>query len=513
MKAKTTRVRKIGRVKKVVSEWEAFWEDKQGFLGKPVIWHDAIPEVLHIAIALQQNEPQTILEDLFKIRDHIRNLASIEWNGSLSVLFQIIRQTPQLLDEIHNTVLDDSIRCLTITYNKFFGIQVPKGNLMAHKIVYKGYFEIKERRKPTSILCKYILSKFLYRNQEDPFGFYKERTQEEILEPVFASSVTPTWIIISQDYKVVNHQFSEFVWNYNIKYLPFIAELDSVIAKREKKNFKTNKMNLLKNKMDALFAQFKKSEVMNCFDRYVAEVFMGFVSRMHYLALKIVEQEERHEGEIAEATLRILYETRLKFLWMNSKQDVEIIKQFREYKVGREKLFLDYLQEKGKEHPDFDSAFEKMKAMFSQYMQSEGVDDYKLTVEKGDAFEKNIQEMATDLGESEVSMYFIIYKRTSDIIHGNWRIIENYHLQRSLNPAQDNLLTYNSGQNTYAGLLPSFLGLMLATSALIIFFEFNEPLIKNNKRMYNSLKRFYAELNKKYQKVFGYNSSNTSKTK
>lgn len=507
-KGKSPKILRKGRIKKELSEWDVFWNDKKEFLAKPTSWHDAIPEVLHIAIALQRNEPKEILESLSKIRDEIKRLHGVVWKGNLSILFQLIRQNPFLIDVIKATIMNDSIKCLLITYNKMFNAKVPEGNLLAHRIVYRGYFDLKERRKDVSILCKYILCKFLNGDKTDPFGLFNAITRSEVLEPGTASSVTPNWIIISQEYGIVDNQYSEFIWEYNIKHLPFIIEPDSTVYKRETKNFKMNKMNSLKQKLGNHYLKFKEIDLLNYFNKYVAEVFMGFVSRMHYLSIKIIEQEERHEGEIAESTLRLLYETRLKFLWLNKIQDVQTIKQFREYKIGREKLFLDYLEKNGKEHPDFDSAFNRIKELFQQDMQAEGVDDYKLAIEKGDSFEKSIKEMADDLGEDEAMMYFIIYKRTSDIIHGNWRVIENYHLERSLNPAQDNLLRYRSSNNTYAGLLPSYLGLMLSTSALIKFIEFYDSFANENKQVYNSLKRFYTNLNKKYAKTFGHKSVN-----
>lgn len=291
MRPKTTRVRKKGRIKKVISEWEAFWEDKQAFLAKPVTWHEAIPEVLHIAIALQKNEPVQILKGLCQIREAIKELHATEWNGNLSNLFQLIKQYPTLLEVIGNTALNDSVRCLLITYNKMFGTKVPKGNLFAHTVVYKAYHQVNERRKDVSILCKYILCKFLRKDTVHHFNLYTANTREEILYPDFASRVTPNWIFISQNSKVVDYEYSDFVWNYNIKHLPFIVEPDWMVSKHEMRNFKKYKMNLLKQKLDKHYLEFKQINLLDYFDRYFAEVFMGFISRMHYLSLKIVEQE------------------------------------------------------------------------------------------------------------------------------------------------------------------------------------------------------------------------------
>jgi hypothetical protein len=497
-----TRNRKKGRIKKKISEWEFFWEGNQGFLGKPLSWHEAIPEVLHIAISLQQSEPKEILDGLIEIRLVIKGLYGVDWKGNLSNLIQLLQQNPPLIEVIENSIFDNSIRCLITTYNKLFNVRVPDGNLIAHRFVYRAYHELEDRHNDTSILCKYILCKFLNGDKNDVFNLFAEIDRAKILVPDFASQVTPNWILIAQNDNLINYSFGEFIWGYNIKHLPFIVVPDSITEKREVKNFKKNKMNLLKEKLDTHFSEFKKINLFGHFNRYVAEVFMGFISRVNYLAVKIVEQEERHEGEIAESTLRLLYESRVKFLWLNQVQDLQAIKQFREYKVGREKLFLDYLQEKGKDHESFDSAFEKIKEVFNQYRRSEGVDEYKLAIEKGDAFEKTVADMAKELGEDEEMMYYIIYKRTSDVIHSNWRIVENYHLERSLNPAQDNLLRYSESRNTYAGLLPSYIGLMLAISSLIKFLEYYEELLKENKKIYNSLKRFHSMLNKKYYKQF-----------
>ncbi len=499
---KKSRVVKKGRIKKIISEWDFFWKDKQEFLAEPLTWHDSIPEVLHIAISLQNNEPEKILEGLKFIKNELKNTYNIDWKGNLSNLFQLIYESPKIFELIKKTVLYESINALVVTYHKLFNYEVPSGNLFAHTIVYRAYFDIKERKKDISILCKYILCKLLGNEEKDYFNLLKANTREEILEFSFASSVTPNWICISHAHDIVNYNFSNSIWHYNINNLPFIVEPDETVSKRESQEFKLNKMNLAKEKLDNYFIEFKKIDLRNYLNRYVAEVFMGFIARIHYLAVKIVEQEERHEGEIAEATLRILFESRLKFLWMNYSQDLEVIKQFREYKVGREKLFMDFLQSKIDENPDLGNQMDKINKTFEAYKLNEGVDENNVAIEKGDAFGVTVQKMAEDLGQDEENSYFFVYKRTSDIIHGNWRIIEKYHLDKSLNPAQHSQLRYATTKNTYAGNLPSLLGITLATSSLIKFFEFNEPILKENKKLYNSLKRFHTTLNKKYLKMF-----------
>jgi hypothetical protein len=254
--------------------------------------------------------------------------------------------------------------------------------------------------------------------------------------------------------------------------------------------------------LDTVFENFKKINLFELFTAPVAEVFMGFVARQQYLAGKIVEQELRHEGEIAESTLRLLYENRVKVLWLASKKDIDTFQQYREYKVGREKMFADYFQQNLTGTEMGKRFFEQIEQDFDVIMRSEGVEDYDLSVEKGDAFEKTVREMADELGGDETLFYVSIYKRTSDIVHGNWRILERYHLERSLNPVHNGRMRYSRSKDKYAGLLPAYAGLLLSFNLLIKFFDENPAILSGNKRLYNSCKSYYSKLIDRYLDQF-----------
>lgn len=113
---------------------------------------------------------------------------------------------------------------------------------------------------------------------------------------------------------VVDTKFAEFIWYYNYYKLPFFTKPSDL--KKETRNFKKNKLNERKQKLTSHFETFKQIDLLSFFNINVTEVIMGFISRQQYLFEKVIEQEERHEGEIAESTLRLLYENRLKFLWL-----------------------------------------------------------------------------------------------------------------------------------------------------------------------------------------------------
>jgi hypothetical protein len=207
------------------------------------------------------------------------------------------------------------------------------------------------------------------------------------------------WLGVIQMHDVVDTKFGEFIWYYNYYKLPFFTKPSDL--KKETKNFRKNKLNERKQKLTSHFETFKQIDLLSFFNINVAEVIMGFISRQQYLFEKVIEQEERHEGEIAESTLRLLYENRLKFLWLITKQDFEAIQQFREYKVGRENLFVEHFKNQIEELEGFGEYYKQLQEQLTNVMREEGVEDYKMGVEKGDAFEKSIKDMADDIGGNE----------------------------------------------------------------------------------------------------------------
>jgi Family of unknown function (DUF5677) len=494
-----SKIRKKGKTKKIISDWENFWEDHSEWLLPPTSWNDSRIEVLHIAIALQDFELDAIIRDLKKLKQKLSEL-EIQYFGNLSVLFQAIKLHPDFLTEIRKTVFDKSFKALIATYSSLFEIQVPEGNLLAHKFIYKAYHESQGRHNDISILCKFIILKFSIGEKSDPFGILNSNDRQKILSEPIVSQITAMWLAVVDFPVFVNSNFSAFIWNYNYHNLPFLARPSDI--KKETMSFKKNKINALKGKLTGYFEEFKKIDLLNYLTLGVAEICMGFIARQQYLFEKVIEQEERHEGEIAESTLRLLYENRLKCIWLITKKEVGALKQFREYKVGREALFFEHFKAQTEGKEEFDSLYQKLNEQLSAVMKEEGIEENQLAIEKGDTFEKNIKEMADDIGGHEPLLYFTVYKRSSDIIHGNWRILERYHLEKSINPAHNGLLRYSTTPEKFAGLLPSFLALIFSTGLLIRFLELHEDILKENTKLYNALSKLDVDLNKRYLKEF-----------
>lgn len=494
-----SKIRKKGKTKKIISDWDNFWEDHSQWLLPPISWNDSRIEVLHIAIALQDFEPDVIIRDLIILKQKLSEL-EIKFTGNLSVLFETIKFHPNFLSEIRKTVFDKSFKILIVTYSSIFDIKVPEGNFLEHKYLYKAYHECSDRHSNISILCKFIILKFSIGEENDPFGILISNQRQKILEEPLISQITAMWLAVVDFSAFVNSNFSSFIWNYNYYNLPFLPIPSDI--KKETMNFKRNKINSLKGKLAGYFEEFKKIDLLKYLTLGVAEICMGFIARQQYLFEKVIEQEERHEGEIAESTLRLLYENRLKCIWLITKKEVTAFQQFREYKVGREVLFLEHFKTQTEGKEEFDIHFQKLNEQLSVAMKDEGIEVNQLTIEKGDAFEKNIKEMADEIGGEEPLLYFTIYKRSSDIIHGNWRILERYHLEKSINPAHNGLLRYSTNREKFAGLLPTFLALILSNGLLIRFLELHEDIQKENKKLYTALNKMDIDLNKRYLKEF-----------
>jgi hypothetical protein len=239
------------------------------------------------------------------------------------------------------------------------------------------------------------------------------------------------------------------------------------------------------------------------YPRSVAEVIIGFISRITGLCLDTIELVEIHKGEFAEAALRLIYESRVKFLWLIFKQDQILIQRFREYKVGRDKFMVENIKRAvDKDKKGSEKIIESINEEYEKTLYSEGKEDYDVAEERGDVFEKKLLDLALELDPNEVVWYEGVYQRTSDIIHGNWRIIEKYHLERSLNPIQNGLLNFSKNRNKFAGVLPAFLALMLATDSLIRYFELEPELFEKKQEVYKILLEFNENLISCYMAEF-----------
>lgn len=284
-----------------------------------------------------------------------------------------------------------------------------------------------------------------------------------------------------------------------------VNQMDDTL--HEELRFKKFQINDLKEEYLKYANEFRDIQLFAAMNRPIAEIIMGFVNRTIYITIylttEVVELVESHKGEIAEAVLRMLYECRLKFLWLLKKRDVKLFQRFREYSSGREKFFYDKIcQLSDKEDYSQKDTISEFKKALDSKLNQEGLSAYEIATERGDVFEIGIDKMADEIGVLERHLYDYVYKRTSDIVHGNWRIMEKYHLTRSDNPMHDRLLYYNLCNNKFSGLLPAFTALMFGSELIYKLMEEFPEVFKENAVILHNLKAFNYKVKTKFTEEY-----------
>lgn len=125
--------------------------------------------------------------------------------------------------------------------------------------------------------------------------------------------------------------------------------------------------------------------------------------------------------------------------------------------------------------------------MVEDAIKEDGARSIEIAKERGDIFDIRLDQMADELWGND-NMYYFLYKRSSEVIHGQWRVIAKYHLSKSFNPTHNGLYFYNENPNQYAGLVPAFTCLGLATDFLLTVLE--DFSSEHTKDLENSLNEF-----------------------
>lgn len=270
----------------------------------------------------------------------------------------------------------------------------------------------------------------------------------------------------------------------------------------------------LLEELKAHYNSFKGLNLLAIYPTYIAEINMGFVSRICDLSIDVVELVKSHKGEIAELTIRTVLESFIFFSWLLKRSDHKLHERFRDFSVGKEKLFSEKLVKKVDEKTPFDE--QSAKKIASDAIQKSGLNPIEVSTERGDAFDLNIAQMAEEVWGADNEYYFL-YKRLSDVTHGSWRVIAKYHLTQSLNPMQNGLYWYAANENKFAGLTPAFFGITVCLKSMIsicnqIDHEITNEMAKELEKFDSKVLTKYLEYYKKiyYQKKNNASSQSSS---
>ncbi|MCH4824571.1 DUF5677 domain-containing protein [Gramella lutea] len=479
--------KKKGRIRQTRTEFQKAFDPYPGMI-QPFSWKARAPEFLHISIALCFNKYEKVEEDFNRISDFINDNFEMKrpFHFNLSHTISIIKKDYEILDLIFDTCFKNSFEQILPFYSELLEIPIKFKFEPNIKLLFAGYNGILDGRSDIAILSKYLSIKYTQKGSRDPFGLLSWDDKETILRPENISRIMamfPPSIGQSENF---NLEFSESIWLYNFIRVPHIESRDD--TELEESHFKEMKLKELSDELETLFISFKKLKLVGYYHPNVAEVNMGFAARITNLTLDTVDLVKNHKGEIAELVFRTTLETFIVGSWLLNRQDPDLHLRFRNYSVGRNKFF----GQKIIEYADDEDMKKEAQKMIDDEIKESGTNSNDVASERGDIFDLRIDQMAEEVWGKD-NHYYFLYKRSSGVIHGHWRVMAKYHLSKSHNPMHDGLYGYNQNKNRFAGLIPAFCCLPLAANFLIrVLDELDENQDINSLK--NDLKKLESKI-------------------
>ena len=131
--------------------------------------------------------------------------------------------------------------------------------------------------------------------------------------------------------------------------------------------------------------------------------------------------------------MRLLFETRVTLRWLMTEGGDEAFEQYQSYGRGKRKLHKSHIEavadDLGDAAPDeLLSALE----MYEAKTGGEWSEEFQVVSLESTFSGKSLREMADDIGE--IDDYNHIFQVASGVTHGEWWAIEDYALQRCINP-------------------------------------------------------------------------------
>ncbi|RTZ02693.1 hypothetical protein EKL98_12565 [Flavobacterium bomense] len=486
--------KKKSRIRQTRTSFQKVFDNYPGMI-QSFSWSDRLPEFLHISIALIDNDYEVVKKDFHKIANFVNEKINLnpKFHFNLTHTLKIITEDNSILDEILKTSFKDAFQQIILFYDDLFNdllnLNVNIECEPDRRKIFLGYKSILHGRLDTSILCKYIMMQYTQAGNPDPFHLFGWETIETILDKLNVSKVMsafPPSIGLSEN---LDLEFCENIWLHNYYFSPKMPKPDDTMI--EEQDYADLKIEELNEEFISLFSEIKQINLLEYYNPYIAEVNMGFIARIGNLTIDTIDLVKIHKGEIAEMVYRVTLETFIVGSWLLTKQDIELHKRFRDFSTGRQRFFGEQILQKA---PN-DVLKKEAKSIIDDAIAESGKREIDVATEKGDVFDKNIMQMSNEVWGEE-NIYYFLYKRSSEVTHGRWEIIAKYHLAKSHNPVHNGLYFYNENPNRFAGLIPAFGSLILATDFLIrIIDEIND---KQHEQLREKLNDYHNRVYQQY---------------
>ncbi len=160
------------------------------------------------------------------------------------------------------------------------------------------------------------------------------------------------------------------------------------------------------------------------------EIKLGLFNRVINLSKRLLRNFEYWNDEVGKMIIRSIIDSYILLIWFQSKATEEDLRNYREYGLGKKKLLIEHFKSKvGKD--ELTPFYKELEEELNKEIETI-VNPIFLDVNIGDWKDKSTRDIAIEIGEKEIFDY--LYNPFSDIVHGGYSSLEQYHLRHCYNP-------------------------------------------------------------------------------
>jgi hypothetical protein len=164
-----------------------------------------------------------------------------------------------------------------------------------------------------------------------------------------------------------------------------------------------------------------------------SEVLVGLATRAIRGVAAVIRAPHMWTGENGANVMRMLFETRVVLLWLLAQDGESVFEQYQDYGRGKRKLHKQHVeavaQDLGDSTPDeVVSVLEMLEARTG----GEWAEEFQAVSVESTFSGKPLRTMAEEVGE--LDSYNHLFQTSSGVTHGEWWALEDYALQRCVNP-------------------------------------------------------------------------------
>lgn len=164
-----------------------------------------------------------------------------------------------------------------------------------------------------------------------------------------------------------------------------------------------------------------------------SEVLTGLATRAMRGVATVTRAPRMWTGENGANVMRMLFETRVVCLWLLAQGNEAAFEQYQDYGRGKRKLHKHHVaavaEELGESTPDEVMGVLKM---LETRVGGEWAEEFQEVSVEGTFSGKTLRTMAEEVGE--LDSYNHLFQTSSGVTHGEWWALEDYALQRCVNP-------------------------------------------------------------------------------